>query len=533
MTNRALLVGLDVYPNPANNLDSCVKDTYAFRELLNGYDFTDSDVKFLHNADANLANVRDGLDWLFDGAEPGDRRVFFESSHGYRYLKDGVMTEVLCLYDEFLEDTELSRRTRAIPEGVLTVVLDACHSGGMDKMFVADGMTQIARTKVFHASPEMEQQKAFEVNSRADSMAAVKFFGRASTAIASVASKNFANDLTVEPMAKDGGEPEVELNAVLLTACRADETAAAGSSATDGLSAFTFALTEQSDIASITVSALCDKATRRLQDLSMRQTPTVFAPSDQQYLLSDTFISEQPVTESTDWWGELFGTAEETAGADKSGAFDLSAGSTLTETKEYTEMTTTAPSIHTAIESVLGSIAKNAGGAPTTNGAAPTGKDLTYLNDVAACAANLVPAVATASRNSKAPVVRPALSDPARLQDKSFWDDVVGVANTVVHVAGPILSAIPKEIVTQGSGQAGQGLARQIAPERLHNKDFWSSAFGALETIVPHLIDAAAGKDYNKDLALTVPPEYAQDKGWFDDVMSVVQVAAPIVLAAL
>ena len=532
MTNRALLVGLDVYPNPANNLNSCVKDTYAFRELLNQYDFTDADVRFLHNGDANLANVRDGLDWLFDGAQPGDRRVFFESSHGYRYLKDGVMTEVLCLYDEFLEDTELSRRSHTIPEGVLTVVLDSCHSGGMDKLFVFDGMTQIARTKVFHADPEMERQKAFEVNSGADSIAPVKFFGRASTASASVASKNFAKALSLDPMAKDAGEPEVELNAVLLTACRADETAAAGSSATNGLSAFTFALTEQSDITSITVSTLCDQVVGRLQALNMRQTPTVFAPSDQQYLLSDTFISEQPVTEPTDWWGELFGTAEEGAGAGKSGAFDMSAGSTITETKEYTGMTTTAPSIHTTIESVLGSIAKNAGGA-SSNGAATPAKALGYLDDVAACAANLVPAVAAASRNSKAPVVRPALSDPARLQDKSFWDDVISVANTVVHVAGPILNAIPKEMVTQGSGQAGQSLAQQIAPERLHNKDFWSSAFGALETIVPQLIDVAAGKEFSKDLTLTVPPEYAQQKGWFDDVMSVVQVAAPIVLAAL
>lgn len=532
MTNRALLVGLDVYPNPANNLNSCVKDTYAFRELLNRYDFTDSDVRFLHNGDANLANVRSGLDWLFDGVQSGDRRVFFESSHGYRYLKDGVMTEVLCLYDEFLEDTELSRRTSSIPEGVLTVVLDACHSGGMDKLFISDGMTQIARTKVFHADPEMEQRKAFEVNSCADSTAPVKFFGRASTASANVVSKNFAKALAVDPMAKDGSEPDVELNAVLLTACRADETAAAGSSATNGLSAFTFALTEQSDTASITVSALCDNIVGRLQSLNMRQTPTVFAPSDQQYLLSDTFVSEQPVTQPTDWWSELFGTADEAAGAGKSGAFDMSAGSTLTETKEYTGMTTTAPQIHNVIESVLGNLAKNAGGA-STNGAAPTGKDLTYLNDVAACAANLVPAVASASRNSKAPVVRPALNDPARLQDKSFWDDVVDVANTVVNVAGPILNALPKEMTTQGPGQAGQNIAQQIAPERLHNKDFWSSAFGALETIVPHLIDAAAGKEFSKDLTLTVPAEYAQQKGWFDDVMSVVQVAAPIVLAAL
>ncbi|MFJ8143306.1 hypothetical protein [Streptomyces sp. NPDC096013] len=54
-----------------------------------------------------------------------------------------------------------------------------------------------------------------------------------------------------------------------------------------------------------------------------------------------------------------------------------------------------------------------------------------------------------------------------------------------------------------------------------------------METIVPHLIDAAAGKEFSKDLTLTVPPEYADQKGWFDDVMRVVRVTAPLVLAAL
>ncbi|MFF3885595.1 caspase domain-containing protein [Streptomyces sp. NPDC001914] len=533
MTNRALLVGIDEYPNPRNNLNSCVKDTRAFRELLDRYGFTDDDVRFLHNADATLTQVRDGLDWLFDGAEPGDRRVFFESSHGYRDVRDGVMTEVLCLYDAFLEDKELSRRTQGIPDGVLTVVLDACHSGGMEKVFLFGDETLIARNKVFLADPEMAETKAFAVNAHVDSVVPVKFFGRAATDNASAASKNFATASLLAPAAKDMAEPEVELNAVLLTACRADETAAAGSAPTNGLSAFTFALVDQLDT-SITVSALCDRVTSRLKALNMRQTPTVFAPSDQQFLLSDTFISEQPVTQPLDLWDELFGGTDPSAGASKSGVFTTDgAGTTHTQTKEFSSMTTIAPDIHGTIESVLGSIAKNAGAAPS-NGAATT-KDASYLDDVAKCAANLVPAVVAAGQTataSKAPRPRPTLSNPNHLQSKDFWDDVLDVANTVVDVAGPVLSILSKDMAPQGS-QAAKTLATQIAPERLHDKDFWSSAFGALETIVPHLINAAAGKGFDKSLTLNVPPAYAHDKGWFDDVMSVVQVAAPIVLAAL
>lgn len=531
MTNRALLVGLDEYPNPANRLNSCVKDTLAFRDVLDGYGFSDTDVRFLHNAEATLAAVRNGLDWLFEEAAPGDRRVFFESSHGYRYLKDGVMTEVLCLYDAFLEDTELSQRTQAAPDGVVTVVLDACHSGGMDKLFTFGNDTLIARNKVFQPDQEMQAEKALAVNFLTNTPAPVKFFGRAVADNAGAASKNFATEIVLPAGAKGMTEPEVELNAVLLTACRADETAAAGSVATNGLSAFTFALADQLDT-SITVSALCDRITSRLKALNMRQTPTVFAPSDQQFLLSDAFISEQPVTQPGDFWDELFGTADKAAGANKSGVFSMNAGLTLTETKEFSSMTTTAPDLHGTIESVLGNLAKNAGATGSTNGQGGATKDVAYMDDVATCVAHLFPAVVAASQSptaSKAPQPRPTLSNPAHVQSKDFWGDVLGVANTVCHIAGPILSALPKEIAPQ----AGQRLAAQIAPQRLHDKDFWSSAFGALETIVPHLINAAVGKEFDKGFTLNLPPEHAQDKGWIDDVMSVVQVAAPIVLAAL
>ncbi|MEU3255366.1 caspase family protein [Streptomyces sp. NPDC006997] len=402
MTDRALLVGLDEYPNPANRLNSCVNDTYAFRDVLREYDFTDSDIRILHDRDATLDRVRAELDWLLDGAEPGDRRVFFESSHGYRYLKDGVLVEVLCLYDEFLEDAELSSRTQNIPDGVLTVVLDACHSGGMDKIFVVGNESRLLRMKVFQPGPEEQREKAFAVNSYAASATPVKFFGRAASGNAAQLSKNFATRLVPWP-AKGVSAPDVELNAVLLTACRADETAAAGSELTDGLSAFTYALKDQLD-QTVTVTALCDRTVSRLKGIGMDQTPSVFAPSDQQFLLSDTFISEQPVTEPTDWWAGLFGNGSAQGGATKSGGFATSAGATPTKTKEHSSMTTTlTPDIHSTIESVLGSIAKSAGAAPTGGGTG-TGasqKDL-YMADVAMCAANLLPAFVAASQTPTA-----------------------------------------------------------------------------------------------------------------------------------
>ncbi|MEP7089030.1 MAG: caspase family protein, partial [Nocardioidaceae bacterium] len=79
MARRALLVGLDVYPDPRNNLNSCVADTLAFKVMLqDDFGFDPAAITLLHNQDATLANVRTGLDTLFAGAHTGDQLVYFE-----------------------------------------------------------------------------------------------------------------------------------------------------------------------------------------------------------------------------------------------------------------------------------------------------------------------------------------------------------------------------------------------------------------------------------------------------------------------
>src|SRR6185369_16807691 len=73
MAKRALLVGLNTYPDPRNNLNSCVADTLEFKKLLQtSYGFDPGSIQLLHNQDATLDNVLQGLDNLFGGAQAGD-----------------------------------------------------------------------------------------------------------------------------------------------------------------------------------------------------------------------------------------------------------------------------------------------------------------------------------------------------------------------------------------------------------------------------------------------------------------------------
>jgi hypothetical protein len=284
-----LLVGIDQYPDPRNNLNSCVADTLAFRDqvLMQAYGFDLADIQLLHNQDATLANVRAGLDQLFTGASAGDEIVYFESSHGYRYPKGDTLVEVLCLYDAFLEDTEFATRTQKLPPDVLTVVLDACHSGGMDKVYFPPSGTAVARAKVYRPDNDQEQRYAQLLQQ----VTKFKFFGRNPTLVA----KAFVVQAENVPTPKELEEGQVELNGALFAACTADQTAAAGSLATNNLSAFTFALIDQLD-SKISLNALASKVKDRLEELNMRQTPVAEVPVAHQELMAETFITMKPAT---------------------------------------------------------------------------------------------------------------------------------------------------------------------------------------------------------------------------------------------
>ena len=292
MTRRALLVGINNYPDPRNNLNSCVEDTLAFRSLLlQTYGFDSAAVQLLHNQDATLAKVRAGLDTLFAGVQAGDQVVFFQSSHGYRYPEGNTMVEVLCLYDGFLKDTEFAGRTQTLPPDVLTVVLDSCHSGGMNKLFFPAGDVQVARAKVWQPSAE-EAERDAQLYAQVTNF---KFFGRRSTADSGAVAKNLLlNPVGVAPR-KDIGQGAVDLNGAMFAACLADQTAAAGSAPTQNLSAFTYGLVQELNPA-ISLAELNLRVGARLARLNMSQTPTVEAPALHPELLTETFITMQQPT---------------------------------------------------------------------------------------------------------------------------------------------------------------------------------------------------------------------------------------------
>lgn len=143
MAKKAFCVGINEYPYEGFDLKGCVNDATTWADLLiNHFDFPDSDVKIITNAEATRRNIVKGIHDLLIGAKPGDILVFTNSSHG-SYLAnldqdEDQYDEVICPYDikdNILVDDELRELFSAITEGVkLTVISDSCHSGTITRL---------------------------------------------------------------------------------------------------------------------------------------------------------------------------------------------------------------------------------------------------------------------------------------------------------------------------------------------------------------------------------------------------------------
>ncbi len=139
---KALLVGINRYPDPRNELKGCVNDVRQMAETLKSrYGFPgDGNMRILTDARATTKAILDGLAWLTAGASPGDSLVFHYSGHGSQVPdRNGDETtdrldEILCPYDldwdHPLTDDDLAAACAGVPQGaLLTVILDCCHSG--------------------------------------------------------------------------------------------------------------------------------------------------------------------------------------------------------------------------------------------------------------------------------------------------------------------------------------------------------------------------------------------------------------------
>ena len=143
---KALLIGINDYPDEQNRLEGCVNDVFRMSEVLQEFGFDPEEIRVIINERATTSEIRNRLKWLLGDAKKDDLRFFFYSGHGAQipsshgdYELDGN-DECLVPYDfdwtiehaytdkEFLElYSQLSKDVNFI------TVFDCCHSGGLTR----------------------------------------------------------------------------------------------------------------------------------------------------------------------------------------------------------------------------------------------------------------------------------------------------------------------------------------------------------------------------------------------------------------
>jgi hypothetical protein len=89
MNNKALLVGINAYPNPNNNLRGCINDIVDMEYFITSKNkvYQKENIKTLTDKSATKQGILEHLNWLLLGASAGDQLLFHYS--GIALLNDG------------------------------------------------------------------------------------------------------------------------------------------------------------------------------------------------------------------------------------------------------------------------------------------------------------------------------------------------------------------------------------------------------------------------------------------------------------
>jgi hypothetical protein len=141
---RALLIGINNYPDEASRLDGCVNDVFLMSSVLQEMGFDAEDIRVVLDERATCAAIKERVDWLLDGTADGQERVLYYSGHGAQ-LPDYNAAEITDHVDECLvpydfnwtqasaiTDDNFLRYYTALPYSAkFYAIFDCCHSGGL------------------------------------------------------------------------------------------------------------------------------------------------------------------------------------------------------------------------------------------------------------------------------------------------------------------------------------------------------------------------------------------------------------------
>ncbi|WP_284736042.1 caspase family protein [Dongia deserti] len=145
-TQKALLIGINNYPNEPDRLEGCVNDVFTMSSVLQECGVPPEAIRTCLDERATAKGILDRLKWLLDDPKPGDELIFYYSGHGAKIPQYGEdfepdhQVEVLVPWDfdwtpeKAISDDQIYGLYSQLPyECRLIMIFDCCHSGGIHR----------------------------------------------------------------------------------------------------------------------------------------------------------------------------------------------------------------------------------------------------------------------------------------------------------------------------------------------------------------------------------------------------------------
>jgi hypothetical protein len=143
---KALLVGINDYADPAQRLEGCINDVFTISAALQDCGFAPESIRTCLDSRATAQGIFDRMKWLMDSAAPGDELIFYYSGHGARVPEYGEdfepdhYVETLVPWDfdwspeTYISDDQIYGLYSQLPYDCrLIMIFDCCHSGGIHR----------------------------------------------------------------------------------------------------------------------------------------------------------------------------------------------------------------------------------------------------------------------------------------------------------------------------------------------------------------------------------------------------------------
>ncbi|MFN8258487.1 MAG: caspase family protein [Bacteroidales bacterium] len=140
---KAICIGINNYPDPANQLNGCLNDAQDWSVLLTEFGF---EVTKILDSEATKDNILNTFNNLVGEAGEGDVVVMTYSGHGTQVLdtnndEEDFYDEALYVYDSEIVDDDLREIIANVDnKAQIVVIADSCFSGTVTKAAIPENL---------------------------------------------------------------------------------------------------------------------------------------------------------------------------------------------------------------------------------------------------------------------------------------------------------------------------------------------------------------------------------------------------------